>query len=629
MLKQIRGTLKRVGAWIVVPLVVLGFIFVGVPEVRQLASNHAVKVGGEGFSALTVQREFDRYATNRRLSGDESFDRAQAIELGVPNQIVQSLATRAALDQEAGRMGLLVPRSAVREFLQSNEQFKNPRTGKFDNEVLTNIMREYNYGVREFEDRLQSDLLRNQLTSALNAAGGAPKAFIDSLVLRETEQRTISYLTVTSDMAGDASEETPEALKKYYEDNASQFMAPEYRTFTTVILKDADFAETESISEDELKKIYDATKARYETPEKRSLYQLTFDDEAKAKAAADALKSGQPFETIADGEGKTLASVTLTDIEKRDLLDPKVAEGAFKATEAGAVVGPIEGVFGYTIAQLISISPASVRSFDDVRSEIEADAQSKDIKKKLFEAIDEIENARDTGASLADAAKSADAVAIEYGPVDSYSFGAGGEIVADIPADVLKEAFRLDEGEESDAIELDDKSGYFFVVVSEVRPPAVIPYEEVADEVATRWRAADRDSHIAKAVKSVRDAIDAGKSLKEASEILNRAPITERVTRRTQSQALSQPVLEQVFAASKGETISGPAAIGDAQVIVSVDDIAYDLSAVSSDDIAAFSQYVGNQMGQELVDAYSGAVVADAKPKINQAQIDAIFAETQ
>ena len=629
MLKQIRGSMKNVVALLFAALLIISFAAWGVPEIRQFSQNHAVEVGNAGISALEIQNEFDRFVTNRRLANDGNFDREAAIAAGAPNQIVQSLAARMALDAESRKMGLSMPREMVREYLQTSDQFKNPRTAKFDNEALSGILREYNYSIREFEDRLQSDLLRNQLMSAIGAGGSAPKGLVDSLVLRETENRTISYLTITDDMAGAAEPATPEAQREYYKNNSAQFMAPEYRTFSAIILKNNDYVEISAVPEDELRKAYEAGKSRYETPERRTVHQITYPDEKTAKDAADALKGGKPFETLAGESGKTLAEVTLTDIQKRDILDPKVGDAAFSASEAGAIVGPIKGVFGFSIAQVVSISPASVRPFEEVRGEIEAETQTKDTKKKLFETIEAIENERDTGASLADAATRAGAIAIEYGPVDSYSFGSGGEIVAGVPGDVLREAFKIEEGEESDAIELTDKSGYFFIAVTEVRAPAIIPYEKVADEVQSRWAKADRDARISGVVKSIREAVEKGASLKDAAEPYNRAPLSEVVTRRSASQTLSAPVLDQAFTASRGEAISGPAAIGDAQVVVTIDNISYDSSKVSPDDVAVFAQYVGNQLGQELVDAYSNAVVDDAGVKINQAQIDGLFTDGQ
>lgn len=629
MLKQIRGALKGVGAFFVIALLVIAFAAWGVPEIRQFTQSYAVRVGDEGVSALEVQKEFDRFATNRRLANDGQFDRQAAIEAGMHNQIVQSLAARSALDQEAEEIGLSMPREMVRSYLQSSEQFKNPRTGKFDNEALTGIMREYNYGVREFEDRLQSDLLRNQLISAISAGGSAPKAFIDALVLRETENRTVSYLTITPDLAGEAAKATPAAFKEYYKQNSAQFMAPEYRTFSAIILKNSDYVDGEQSSEAELRKLYDVNKARYETPERRTIYQITYSDAAKAQDAAEALKSGKPFEELARENGQTLDDVTLTDVQQRDILDPKVGEAAFAAAEEGAVVGPVAGVFGHSVAQVAAITPASVKSFEEARPELEAETQGRESKKRLFETIETIENERDTGASLADAAAKAGTIAIEYGPVDSFSFGSGGEIIAGVPGDVLKEAFRLEEGEESDAVEFKDQSGYYFVSVSEVTPPSIMPYARVKEEVESRWRAAETDRRLSATVRSIREALDEGKTLRQAAEQINRAPIIEKVTRRDAGPILSEPLLEQIFSAAKGETISGPAASGDAQVIVTIDDIAYDVGRVAGDDIAVFRQYVGNQLNQELVDAYSNAVLADAGVKINQSQIDALFTDGQ
>lgn len=629
MLKQIRGTMKNVFAFFIIVLLILAFAAWGVPEIRQFTSNDAVRVGSEGITALDVQKEFDRFVTNRRLANEGVFDREAAVAAGVPDQIVKSMASQSALRQEAARAGLVMTREKVRDYLQTSEQFKNPTTGKFDNDALTGIMREYNYTVREFEDRLQSDLLRNQLLSAINAAAPAPAGFVDALVLRETEARRISYLTVTDDLAGPAVAATPEKLKAYYKQHSAEFMAPEYRRFAAVILKAADYVDRGKASEEELRKAYEAKKAGYETPEKRTLYQITYGDEAKAKAAAEALKAGKPFEALAVENGQSLADVTFTDVTRRDLVDPKVADAAFGAAETGAVVGPVKGVFGQTIAQVVAITPAATKSFEEVRAEIEEETLASDSRKRLFEAIEKVETARDTGAALADAAARAGLRAVDYGPVDSFSFGTGGEIIADIPAEILKAAFKLEEGEESEATEFDDKSGYYFLSVTETTPPALIPYEKVAAEVEAKWRASEHAGRIAGTVKTLRDAVAKGKTLKEAAAPLNRAPIVETISRRSAGETLTEPLVEQIFAAAKGETISGPSGMGEAELVISIDDISFDVAKVSPDDVSVFAQFVGNQMTQELVDAYTNAVGADAGIKVDEAQIDALFPQGQ
>ena len=122
MLKQIRGTLKSVIAIIIILPLIVSFVAWGVPEMRQMTSNYALSVGSKGFSALEIGREFDRYVTNRRNQSEGAYTREQAIAEGAPNQIVESMATQAALDQEALKMGLIVTRPMDSKFQRQVRQ---------------------------------------------------------------------------------------------------------------------------------------------------------------------------------------------------------------------------------------------------------------------------------------------------------------------------------------------------------------------------------------------------------------------------------------------------------------------------------------------------------------------------
>ena len=434
-------------------------------------------------------------------------------------------------------------------------------------------------------------------------------------------------VTIGEDAAGAAPAPTPEAVGAYYEKNKSQFMAPEYRTFTAVVLKSEDYVDRAEATDDKLLELYNANKAKYETPERRTFYQITIENEADAAAAAKALKDGRPFESVAIENGQTLAQVTRTDALKSDIVDPAVANAVFNAdAAAGAVIGPVKGVFGFNVLQVASVTPAAVKTFEEVRGEIETAFLDQGTKKRLFDKIEEIENERDTGATIADAAKKHGVAAQTFGPVDSFSFGRGGEIIDGVPGEVLAAAFKLEEGEESEATELPDKSGYYFVSVTEIIPPAPIPLETIAAEVEARWRASERDARISAVVAKINDALVKGSPLKEAAAPYNIAPQTADLTRRSVDDTFSQELLDQVFAAAKGKAVLGRAGDGR-QIVVVIDDIKFGAAPVGPDQIAAFGRFIGNQLDQELIDAYANAVRDDAKVKINQALIDTQFAE--
>ncbi|MEZ5919960.1 MAG: SurA N-terminal domain-containing protein [Parvularculaceae bacterium] len=628
MLNQIRKTLKNV-SWIFAIPLIGAFALWGVPEMRSFTSSPAIRVGKDAIGLQTLQREFDRMVTSQRNQSGEDFDRQKAIQQGMGQQLIQSLATQAALDQQASRMGLIVTRKQVGRFLQTQPQFQNPATGKFDQAVLDDILRTYNFSEVEFANRIGEEILRQQLISAVSAGGAAPHTMINYLAAREVEKRKVSFLTITEQAAGDETPATDETLKAYYDAHLNQFMAPEYRSFTLVTLKNADFADQAAVSDEELKKAYEAAKSRYEKPEQRTVYQIVFQDAAKAASAAEALKNGEPFEKIAQENGKSLADVTLTDITKTDILDPKVAAAAFaKDAGDGAVIGPVKGTFGSTVLQVASIAPSETKSFEEAKPDLEKEILASQSKKGLYDAVEQIENERDTGASLADAANQLDLKVQEIGPVDAYSFGKGGEIIGDITGEILKTAFSLEEGEESEANELADNSGYYFVAVNEVTAPAAIPFDQVKTEVESRWRSEENDSRIDNLVKKIRDAIDAGKSLKEAgADVANLAPITEIVERRAQGGLFSPALLDQIFSADKGDVVSGPAANGSSQVIVAIDDVEFDADKIKPEDVSAYSTYMGSQLNQELVDAFAGSVRDDAKVKINTTQVDQLFSE--
>ena len=521
MLQSVRGALKGVVAWFIIVLLILAFALWGVPELRSFTRGAAIRVGDEGVPAQAVLNEFNRTMVNQRAQAEDgSFTREDALAAGLPDQIINSLATRSVVEQEARKMGLAMPRSLVREFLSADERFQNPNSGKFDTQVLSAILQNYQYTLREFEAEMRNTFLREQLVNSLDGGGYAPEGFVDALLLREIEKRDVSYLTMTEDMAGIPEEPTPDKLRTFYDENPQSFTAPEYRTFTVISLREVDFREGLEAPEEDLRKIYEIQKERvYDKPERRTVYQITFDTEAEAQGAVSALKQNTPFEKIALDKGlPSLEAATFTDVSKEDMLDPAVAEAAFaEGLQEGDVVEPVQGLFGWTVIQIAGVTPPETKTFEEVRDELETQFLEQDTQKRLYDAIDAIEEARDTGADITAAAEAAGLEATTYGPVDNFSFAPGGAIIDGIPGEVLAEAFRLEEGEESEAEELNNKAGYFFVTVNEVTPPTLSAYETVEADVEARWRIDERTRRISRAVKQVRDALAAGATLNEAA----------------------------------------------------------------------------------------------------------------
>ncbi len=629
MLSQVRGVLKGAVAWIIIVLLILAFALWGVPNVTELSNNSAVTVGGEKYSAQFVQAEFNRIVNQRRQESGGQFTQAEAVASGLPDQVVSSIATSGALKQISEKMNLSVPRELVRDFLQNNENFQNPATGQFDQTVLQSILQRNGITAAEFERRIAEDLMRNQLVNALSGSGPAPVPLSEAILLRETERRSVSYLIVTDEMAGKAAEPTPTDLQTFYDENPAAFTSPEYRTFQILEIRADDFRDGLEVDEDELRRLYELNKPRiYDVPETRTVYQITFDTETDAQAAVASLRQGKPFENIATERGLTLASVTFNDAQKSQILDPAVADAAFQADlEEGSVPDPVQSLFGWTVVQVAGINPPETKEYEEVRDELEADFLSNDTRRAVLNAIDSIEEERDTGATLETAVESIGRDVRTAGPVERTGLTPEGVGATGITPEQLVEAFRLEEGEETEAIELPSQDGYYFVSLREITPPTLKPFDEVRDDVVSLWREQESANRIAATINSIRETVEGGATLAEAADPFNRTPIEMVMDRNFSNDAISASFNEQLFFADQGDLVSGPAALGNAQIVAKIETIGFARNQVSPDEVNLYRQYIGYQLDQELQDAFLTEIRNSYGVKVNRQQLDLIFGE--
>lgn len=627
MLSQVRGALKGAIAWIVIILLIAAFALWQVPSVSQLMSNAAIKVGGESYSRNYVNNEFDQSFQRAMREAGSDYTREQAIASGMPQQVIDRIISQSALSQYADKMNLALPREAIADYIKGEEMFRNPATGEVDRQTLTAILQQNGLTVSAFEKIIRDDLLRSQLIDALATQTPAPRAFMEPMVLREVERRRIAYITVTDEMAGVAAEPTPDDLQNFYTDNQATFTAPEYRTFDLLVLRAEDFREGLEAPEEEMRRLYDLGKNRiYNTPERRTLYQITYDSEAEAQAAAAELKQGKVFEDLAKEKGMTLAAATFTDAQKRDILDPSVADAAFAdGVDSGAIIEPVRSLFGWTVAQVADITPGETKSFEEVRPELEKSYLDNDMRKRLQDAVDAIEEVRDTGAELSDAAVEAGFEVQTVGPIDRLSFAPGGAIIDKVPGEALAEAFALDEGEQSEALRLSNEDGYFFVSLREITPPALKPYEYVEDEVQQRWRDRERRARIADTVASILASVAGGKTFAEVSDELGRAPIEMTIDRRFRNDVVNDDFNTKIFFADLNGLVAANVGASGAQAIAEIRDVGFLPSAIPPAAREQISSLVGRQLDQEMIEAFVLAVRDDYGVKVDQAQIEALF----
>jgi len=151
----------------------------------------------------------------------------------------------------------------------------------------------------------------------------------------------------------------------------------------------------------------------------------------------------------------------------------------------------------------------------------------------------------------------------------------------------------------------------------------------VRNEVEQSWRDQERATRITKTVNDIREAVKAGASLAEAADPFNRTPIELLIDRRFENEAISHDFNEQIFFAELNQLVSGPAALGNAQVIAEVQEIGFARNNIPPAEVDIFRQYIGYQLDQELLEAFINELRESYGVKINRAQLDLVFGENQ
>ncbi len=628
VLNNIRGVLKGAMAWVFVIVGVAAFSVVGVPSLQNFSQKPAIKAGSVVIDQNEVLEAFNLAIRQEQSQLNRAYTREEALTSGLPQQIIGSLTSSAAIQYESQKMNLAMPRSLIREVLGQNPTFQNPTTGEFDQSIMERLLTNLNLSPSQFERMMRRDLLQSNLLSALQANTNAPRTYLDVVIARQTERRDISWLSITDDLAGEAVAPTPEDLQNWYNANTQTYTDPEYRTFSMVLLRNADFQKELTIPEDELRATYDANRERlYETPEKRTLYQLTFDENSDAALAVERLRQGTPFETIAIERGTTLQAATLTEASKADIVDTSVSEAAFAPTaENGAILDPIKGLFGSTIVQIVDISPKEVRSFEDVREELETSFLSQKTDRLVYDALALVQEGLDDELPLSEAAKKAGLTVTQVGPVDNATLTPGGAILSDIPISAIQEGFILEEGDEPEPMELVQEDGYAFIIVDEIIDPALKPFEDVSSIVENAWKNDEISKRISKTADALAERVKAGESLESIAEGFERAAIKETIELAAPThETISTELHTDIFNAEKDAILVGNALGRSVKVIAQIHDISFDRSAINQSQFQSFGQFLGRQIDQELVEAYVQTLQQEYKVEINQPLIDRLF----
>jgi peptidyl-prolyl cis-trans isomerase D len=526
----------------------------------------------------------------------------EAAMLGLDRQVLGEMIAQAAMDQQTRNMGLGVSDAEIAHRLTTDPNLQTIN-GQFDRNKFEQVLRNMGTNEQRFIIDMRQTTLRRQLLDALTGNLIAPKAWLEVINRFQNETREVNYVVLGPAQAGDIPQPTDEQLSKYFEDRKILFRAPEYRKIDIVVVTPTELAKWIEVSDDDVKAAYEKQKSRFTTPEKRHIQRLVFPNMADAQAAADRIKSGTSFGTIATERGLKEQDTDLGTVAKSSIIDPAEAQAAF-ALKDGEVSAPVQGRFGVVLVTVLKTEPETTKSFAEVSGQIRSEIALDRAKTQVQDLHDKIEDDRAGGDTLEQAAEKLKLPVVSVN-VDRSGRDPEGKPVVNVPhaSDVVSAAYASDVGVDNDPIDAD--SGYVWYSVADIAKAHERTLDEVKAQVAQRWR----DDEIASRLKAKADDMLGKLKGGEAFDAIATANKVKLETatglkRGGTSGAITPRMTETIFQTAKDAF--GDAA-GDAptqRLIFRVANIKTPTLDANSPDAKATAQTVQRQMADDLVGQY-------------------------
>lgn len=613
MLEFLRKSVKSIFVKAFLGLLILSFAAWGIGDIfrGRAASESLATVGQTEIPIEAFRAEFRRELDRMSQLFGQDITQQQALAMGLGNMLASRLVQSQLINEGARDIGLFVPDTVVVDEIRRTPNFFND-TGLFDRNVYINTLTRSGYTEDRYVAEVRTNMARQQYLSPISQGALAPKGLVDALYAHAKELRSADVVRIAYAGLKNVPAPTQAELAQYHQDNAANFMAPEYRSLTAVVLRADAIAETVTVSEADVQAAYDEREAEYLTPETRKLRQILVQDEAAALNAKSLLDSGRSLDDVAREVGANPAMVDIGDFTSATAanLSADISTAVF-ALAKGAHTQPLQSPLGWHVIQVSDITPVVVKPLADVRTELTQAVKLDRAYDSLFDLSNRMEDLLGGGMTFEEAARELGIELTVLPAVDAQALTPGGQpALAPHAADIVREGFQLGDGQDSTLVEAEDGTAFFVVRVDGVTPPALRPLDTVMQELTQAWDRDKRAQMAAELANTVKSRLEAGEAANAVAASLDlTAAATQLFTRDGDGLAqISLPanVITDLFALRQGQVISSPGT--GAHTVAKLTEIATVLPDPGNPVYAQVAEQTAETMQNDLLAQLSAAL---------------------
>jgi peptidyl-prolyl cis-trans isomerase D len=616
-------------------IVVIAFVFLYIPSFMPQdgmpagANDVVATVDGREITVSRFRRVYMQQMQAYRNQFGGKMDERLLKQLGIDQRIVQQMVEEEASLAEAQKLGITASNEEVIARIRSLPAFQE--NGQFIGETrYRQVLNMQNPPLRadEFEEQVRRGITMEKLQGALTDWITVTEPEVDAEFRRRNEKVKLSVVNFAADKFREATQATDAEVSAWFDSHKADYKIPEKRKIKYALLDTQAIRSRTQVSAEDVQRQYQENQSQYSTPEQvrasHILFKTEGKDEAEVRKQAETVlkraKVGEDFAKLAnefteEEVGKTRGGDL--DFFGRGAMAKEFEEASF-ALKPGQISDIVQTQFGLHIIKLTDRKPATTRTLDEVKPQIEDQIKWERAQAEAQRVADELDNQIDDPSDLDTIAKTRGLTVNE-----SAFFGRQEPITGlGLAPAVAERAFGMKQGEVSDALRT--PQGFVFITMTGTEAARDSGLEEVKARVrddVIKNKAADTARQRAAAVVaqlkgSSFDAAAkaAGLESKTTDLIARGAPIGD---------AGISPAVEAVAFTLPAGAVSDPIQTDNGAVIVKV----VERKDVTPDEIRSGRQQLRTEVINERRNRFFSTYMSKAREKMRININNAIVAQ--
>ncbi len=337
------------------------------------------EIGRDGLTAQEVSRNISNMTRNRQLP-------PELLSVYVP-QIVNQMINERMMVYEAGRLGIEVSDAETDNAILDTLPPQLIKDGKVDGATLNAVLQQQGMTMAALRQTTARQLLVNKMEQIIAQGVVISPKDIEAEYKHRNEKVKIDYVLLAPAKYQAEGEPTEAELQTYYNAHKAEFTIPEKRSFAMVILDPNKINAGALPTDAQLQADYTSRRNDFQVTERvkarHILVKSDASNDAQMKAKAEGIlkqiQGGGDFAKLAtdnsDDPGSKAQGGELGFIVKGQTV-PEFEKSAF-SLQPGQTSGLVKTTYGYHIIQAEAHEQAHLQPFEEVKAQLLLDRQKR------------------------------------------------------------------------------------------------------------------------------------------------------------------------------------------------------------------------------------------------------------